>query len=1014
MAIHGFFKKPKTMKARILFLIFLFSSVFAFAQRRPDQFTEETSPTNANFEVYSQKNGQVRRASLLNLKKYFTPEVETAVINYVPSATGNTTNLMEFVKTAGDSIYFIDAVGASFLLHDPAAVGGGGSTELADGATIVGDGTIGNEFKNDTTDVIATKHDLYLRYYTNDSTFLKSRLDSLFLKAKPVEFYGQFIPDSEFSSGVNEATLERAIKNGGAIIFPPNQLFYVKQIDFNQGDTHWDMNGSEIIMESNVASTESVIDINKSKGLAQMSNVSIVNGTINGNRANQVNTGEMEGIDISNVRNFLLYKVTIKNCVSDALDADASGTGDNANMRIIDCNFIDNEGMANHLYATHNSFIYGNYYENNIINEIPAQATAAIDINANSSNLADISRNVIISNNIFKNNPTAFYNLGGDVLFADNIIDSCMATESVNGYAVLSSDTLTKVIDNTITTTSNDALNGQFGTIQDNRIYHAGGNGMTLNSSFAQFTGLVDNNFIFNSNGTGITASNLVVNLTNNRVVITGADGISLTSSTGGSRVKGGFIKHAGDDGLYSVGRTRVSNIEISECNDRGIDFTPAGTKKSVIRLVDIHDNGGLGINIGGDSTKVDNAFVTDNGSWGISAANGISLTNSIFERNTTFGGLLGSAIQDGLISDCIFKDNSGTNFQIDQNSNVPIRNVQVGQYTWSRGAQFRHVRTVTSNHTLDDLDQWINIDATSNSINITIGSLFSGFNNQTRVGRHVYLKRIDNSAFNVNILGAINGGVNLLLKNGETALVQITSTSRIDVSIFKDPDDVDNVYTSDGTLTGNRTVTLGTNSLTFQGIDGSNVNSSSFENDVNNFSITDGTNTSTLTQRADEIKIGTAPLKIVNDALDQIIITDNETNSTTKNGGVGLMHYTNTEQPVSYFYAQSGAAFSNLRIGGGSSDGNAATSIRFYTAANNTTTVGTNRMEIQDDGDIVIFSELVIDNTNNVRILSGTGTPEGNVTAGIGSTYSRTDGGAGTSFYVKESGTGNTGWVAK
>lgn len=44
----------------------------------------------------------------------------------------------------------------------------------------------------------------------------------------------------------------------------------------------------------------------------------------------------------------------------------------------------------------------------------------------------------------------------------------------------------------------------------------------------------------------------------------------------------------------------------------------------------------------------------------------------------------------------------------------------------------------------------------------------------------------------------------------------------------------------------------------------------------------------------------------------------------------------------------------------------------------------------------------------------SGSGTPEGNVTAPVGSIYSRSDGGAGTSFYVKESGTGNTGWVAK
>ena len=44
----------------------------------------------------------------------------------------------------------------------------------------------------------------------------------------------------------------------------------------------------------------------------------------------------------------------------------------------------------------------------------------------------------------------------------------------------------------------------------------------------------------------------------------------------------------------------------------------------------------------------------------------------------------------------------------------------------------------------------------------------------------------------------------------------------------------------------------------------------------------------------------------------------------------------------------------------------------------------------------------------------SGTGTPEGVVTAPVGSRYRRTDGGALTSLYIKESGTGNTGWVGK
>lgn len=50
---------------------------------------------------------------------------------------------------------------------------------------------------------------------------------------------------------------------------------------------------------------------------------------------------------------------------------------------------------------------------------------------------------------------------------------------------------------------------------------------------------------------------------------------------------------------------------------------------------------------------------------------------------------------------------------------------------------------------------------------------------------------------------------------------------------------------------------------------------------------------------------------------------------------------------------------------------------------------------------------------TDAVRITSGTGSPEGAVTAPVGSIFSRTDGGTNTTIYRKESGTGNTGWVA-
>lgn len=51
---------------------------------------------------------------------------------------------------------------------------------------------------------------------------------------------------------------------------------------------------------------------------------------------------------------------------------------------------------------------------------------------------------------------------------------------------------------------------------------------------------------------------------------------------------------------------------------------------------------------------------------------------------------------------------------------------------------------------------------------------------------------------------------------------------------------------------------------------------------------------------------------------------------------------------------------------------------------------------------------------TATVGDFCGSGSPEGNLTAGVGSTYRRADGVESATFYVKESGTGNTGWVAK
>jgi len=50
----------------------------------------------------------------------------------------------------------------------------------------------------------------------------------------------------------------------------------------------------------------------------------------------------------------------------------------------------------------------------------------------------------------------------------------------------------------------------------------------------------------------------------------------------------------------------------------------------------------------------------------------------------------------------------------------------------------------------------------------------------------------------------------------------------------------------------------------------------------------------------------------------------------------------------------------------------------------------------------------------NHLYRRTGTGSPEGVVTAPIGTIYIRTDGSSGTILYFKDSGAGNTGWVAK
>lgn len=75
--------------------------------------------------------------------------------------------------------------------------------------------------------------------------------------------------------------------------------------------------------------------------------------------------------------------------------------------------------------------------------------------------------------------------------------------------------------------------------------------------------------------------------------------------------------------------------------------------------------------------------------------------------------------------------------------------------------------------------------------------------------------------------------------------------------------------------------------------------------------------------------------------------------------------------------------------------------------------TGGQRALLITEDNRAVLGTAGKLQMPSGMTVSSGSGTPEGAVTAEKGSIYLRTDGAAGTALYCKESGSGNTGWVS-
>ena len=118
--------------------------------------------------------------------------------------------------------------------------------------------------------------------------------------------------------------------------------------------------------------------------------------------------------------------------------------------------------------------------------------------------------------------------------------------------------------------------------------------------------------------------------------------------------------------------------------------------------------------------------------------------------------------------------------------------------------------------------------------------------------------------------------------------------------------------------------------------------------------------------------------LNIVGSYHQQLILQNTTADSAVKGATFNGAHYTNSEEPLLLGATYSNSTENVCYYGGGWSAANTATSLQFYTAANNTTTTGTERMRITSSGNVGIGTTSPaqkLDVNGSIKATQGLGT---------------------------------------
>jgi hypothetical protein len=156
--------KKNTLHQVVLLSVLFLIPGLALGQTRPDQFPVETSPTNSNFEFYTQKNSSARRATMDAVANYIAPRIDAGAIGYTPASSGNPyADWRKFVTDPNGDVYYIDADGSGMLITPAEAASGGTVTSVGlslpaifnvSGSPVTTAGTLTGSLSNQTANTI--------------------------------------------------------------------------------------------------------------------------------------------------------------------------------------------------------------------------------------------------------------------------------------------------------------------------------------------------------------------------------------------------------------------------------------------------------------------------------------------------------------------------------------------------------------------------------------------------------------------------------------------------------------------------------------------------------------------------------------------------------------------------------------------------------------------------------------------------------------------------------------------